>query len=232
MRVCVQAVFTRRPRRWLCVAMVAAKACTGRGARAGVGAPPAGQAFPLVRRQAGAPPSLLPALTVFVSDASKEDEPAPGLDIIQLFRCSSASYPCSAPTSVHAGVCPAEGNLSVPFPTQIIADAFRFSPGDVPLVVRRPMLTGSWLCPAPRPSHSLPDFVSRVLGLPRWLSGKESACQCRRPKRCRFDPWVGKMPWRRAWPPTPVFLPGKSHGQRSLVGYSPWGQRLGHDRVT
>ena len=44
--------------------------------------------------------------------------------------------------------------------------------------------------------------------------------QCRRP---RFDPWVGKIPWRRAWQPTPVFLPGESHGQRSLAGYSPLG---------
>ena len=41
-------------------------------------------------------------------------------------------------------------------------------------------------------------------------------------KRHRFSPWVGKIPWRRAWKPTPVFLSGKSHGQRSLVGYSPW----------
>ena len=56
-------------------------------------------------------------------------------------------------------------------------------------------------------------------GLPRWLSGKESACQCR---RCRFNPWVGEIPWRRKWQPTPVFLPGKYQGQRSLVGYSPW----------
>ena len=40
-----------------------------------------------------------------------------------------------------------------------------------------------------------------------------------------FDPWVGKIPWRRAWQPTPVFLPGESHGQRSLAGYSPWGRR-------
>ena len=37
-----------------------------------------------------------------------------------------------------------------------------------------------------------------------------------------FSPWVGKMPWRRKWQPMPVFLPGESHGQRSLVGYSPW----------
>ena len=40
-----------------------------------------------------------------------------------------------------------------------------------------------------------------------------------------FDPWVGKIPWRRAWQPTPVFLPGESHGQRSLVGYSPQGRK-------
>ena len=64
-------------------------------------------------------------------------------------------------------------------------------------------------------------------GLPQWLSGKESTCQCR---RHWFDPWVGKLPWGRKWPPTPVFLPGESYGQRSLAGYSPWGhKRLGHD---
>ena len=51
-------------------------------------------------------------------------------------------------------------------------------------------------------------------------SGKESACQCR---RCGFSPWVGKMPWRRKWQPTPVLVPGEPHGQRSLVGYSPRG---------
>ena len=51
-----------------------------------------------------------------------------------------------------------------------------------------------------------------------WLSGKESACQHR---RVRFDPWIGKIPWRRKWHPTPVLFPGKSHGQRSLAGYTP-----------
>ena len=55
-----------------------------------------------------------------------------------------------------------------------------------------------------------------------WLSGKESACQFRRCQRCGIDPCVGKIPWRRKWQPTPVFLPGESHGQRSLAGYSPW----------
>ena len=52
--------------------------------------------------------------------------------------------------------------------------------------------------------------------------GKESACQGRRPG---FDPWVRNIPWRWAWQPTPVFLPGESHGQRSLAGYRPWGHK-------
>ena len=57
--------------------------------------------------------------------------------------------------------------------------------------------------------------------LPGGANGKEPACQCWRHKRCRFDPWVGKISWvgRRPWQPTPVFLPGKPHGQRSLVNY-------------
>ena len=59
-------------------------------------------------------------------------------------------------------------------------------------------------------------------GLPWWLSGKESACQSRRCRRPGFDPWVGKIPWKRKWQPTPVSLPEKSHGQRSMVCYSPW----------
>ena len=58
-------------------------------------------------------------------------------------------------------------------------------------------------------------------------------CQCRRPKRHSFSPWVGRIPWRRKWQPTPVFLPGKSHGQKSLAGYSPWGcKRVGWNLVT
>ena len=63
-----------------------------------------------------------------------------------------------------------------------------------------------------------------------WLSGKECTCQCRRHE---FNPWIGKIPWRKAWQPTPVFLPGKSHGQRRLPGFSPWGcKRVGRDLVT
>ena len=55
--------------------------------------------------------------------------------------------------------------------------------------------------------------------------GRESTCQCWRLNRHGFDPWVRKIPWRRQWQPTPVFLPGKSHRQRSLEGYSPWGHK-------
>ena len=71
------------------------------------------------------------------------------------------------------------------------------------------------------------------LWLPWWLSSKESACQCRRCKRHGFDPWVGKITSRRKWQPIPVFLPKKSHGQRSMEAYSPQGrQRVRRDLAT
>jgi len=56
-------------------------------------------------------------------------------------------------------------------------------------------------------------------GLPRWCRDKEPTWQCRRHRRLGFNPWVGKIRWRK-WQPTPGFLPRESHGQRSLVGYS------------
>ena len=62
-----------------------------------------------------------------------------------------------------------------------------------------------------------------IVGFPGGTSGKEPACQCRRRRRCGFSPWIRKIPWRRKWQPTPILLPGKFHGQRSLEGYSPWG---------
>ena len=68
-----------------------------------------------------------------------------------------------------------------------------------------------------------------ALEFPRWLSGKGPICQCR---RYQFKPWVGKIPWRKKWQPTPVFLPGKSHGQRSLADYSSCShKRVGWDLV-
>ena len=57
--------------------------------------------------------------------------------------------------------------------------------------------------------------LSIIKAFPGGTSGKESVCQCRRRKRCSFDPGVRKIPWRRKLPPTPVFLPGESHRQRS-----------------
>ena len=57
-------------------------------------------------------------------------------------------------------------------------------------------------------------------GLSRWLSGREPTCQYRRHWRCRFNPWMGKIPWGRKWQPTPVFLLETSQAQMSLVGYS------------
>ena len=54
---------------------------------------------------------------------------------------------------------------------------------------------------------------------------KKNTCQCRRHKRHGFSLWVWKIPWRKAWQPTPIFLPGESLGQGSLVGYSSWGHK-------
>ena len=62
--------------------------------------------------------------------------------------------------------------------------------------------------------NSLPSLVAQAV--------KSICLQCRRP---RFDPWVEKIPWRRRWQPTPVLLPGESHGWKSLVGYNPWGRK-------
>jgi len=52
---------------------------------------------------------------------------------------------------------------------------------------------------------------------------------CLQFRRLGFDPWIRKIPWRREWPCTPVFLPGEFHGQKNLAGYSPWVLRVGHD---
>ena len=73
-------------------------------------------------------------------------------------------------------------------------------------------------------------FHAHILTSPDGASGKESAYQYRRCRRHRFYPWVGKMPWRRAWQPTPVFLPGEPYAQRRLVGLPSIGlRRVGHE---
>ena len=94
-------------------------------------------------------------------------------------------------------------------------------------------ISSSVQCPTTSPTRSestVPLLNTR--GFPRDASGKEPACQRRRRKWRGFDPWLRKIPWRkkkrkipwrRKWQPTPVYLPGESHGQMRLVGYSPWG---------
>ena len=71
--------------------------------------------------------------------------------------------------------------------------------------------------------------INQSTGLPRWFGGKEAAGQHR---RCRVNPCGRDIPWRRAWQLAPVLLPGKSHGQRRLERFSPWGLRVRHDWVT
>ena len=67
-------------------------------------------------------------------------------------------------------------------------------------------------------------------GLSLWLGGKESTFQC---MRCRFSPRVRKIPWRSKWQPPQISLPGKSHGQKTLVSYSSWGhKRVGYNSAT
>ena len=79
-------------------------------------------------------------------------------------------------------------------------------------------------------THTLYIFVCVCVSvcvdrLPRWLSRKESTCQCRRRRKHGFDPWVRKIHWRRKWQAIPVFLPRKSHGQRVPEGYSLWAHK-------
>ena len=69
------------------------------------------------------------------------------------------------------------------------------------------------------------EVYADISGFLSGPSDKEPAYQCRRHKRSGFDPWVRTIPWRRVCQPTPVFLHGESHGQKSLAGYSPWGHK-------
>ena len=74
-------------------------------------------------------------------------------------------------------------------------------------------------------TYRMPVYWILDTGFPGGSRYKESACQYRKHKRRGFDPWLGRIPWRRKWLSAPVFLPEKFHGQRSLAGYSPWGRK-------
>ena len=102
-------------------------------------------------------------------------------------------------------------------------------PGDLPnleIEPRPPILPVNFLpSESPGKSKDRLDFADNSICISLrlyWLSGKKSKWQC---GRCGFKPRVGKISWRRKWQPTPVLLPGKSHGQRSLAGYIPWGHK-------
>ena len=85
-----------------------------------------------------------------------------------------------------------------------------------------------------RKNKYFPLYRANFLGkdFPGGSDGKEFTCQCRRYWRLGFDPWVRKISWRRKWQPPPVFLPGKSYGQRRLVGYRPHVTRVRNDLAT
>ena len=85
----------------------------------------------------------------------------------------------------------------------------------------RALYSSSYFPKNTRPAHNLGSVQFNSV-FPGGSDGRASCLQCGRP---RFDPWVGKISWRRKRQPTPVLLPGKFHGLRSLVGYSPWGPK-------
>ena len=87
--------------------------------------------------------------------------------------------------------------------------------------LENPMDRETWWVTVHGLAKSWLQGVTNTESFPGGTRGKERGCQYRRPRRRGFDPWVGRIPWRRAWQPTPVFLPGKLHEQRSLLGYSP-----------
>ena len=104
--------------------------------------------------------------------------------------------------------CPLPGDLPDPESSPCLLHLLHGQVGSLPLAPpRRPFMTSPNL-------NSLPSLVAQAV--------KSICLQCRRP---RFDPWVEKIPWRRRWQPTPVLLPGESHGWKSLVGYNPWGRK-------
>jgi len=106
--------------------------------------------------------------------------------------------------------------------------ALRWSGGTLLVVAYKTCLRYLLKCRSlGRTPGTLIEYVSK--GFPDGARGKEPICRCRRLKRCWLNPWVRKIPCRRVWQPTTVFLPDESHGHKSLVGYSPCVRKVGHE---
>ena len=105
----------------------------------------------------------------------------------------------------------------------VILPSSTLYPAQVPTLFHFLVCNGTRINGYNQPPPSLRHQLSvNSGGLPWWLGWYRICPQCRRPK---FDPWFGKIPWRREWLPTSVILPGEFHGQRCLAGYSPWGHK-------
>ena len=151
---------------------------------------------------------------------------------LHVINDSDSSVMKSCPTLGTPWTVDRQAPLSMGFSRQEYWSRLPFpSTGDLPnsgTEPRSPALQADSL-----PTELLLETADLLMGFPGGISGKEPTYQCRRLKRPTFHPYVGKMPWWRAWQPTPVFLPGEFHGERSLVGYSPWGHKeLGTTEVT
>ena len=162
------------------------------------------------------------------------DHPPPRPGHFQTWHILAAE--CMGQCTVHSGVwrhvrcvqfhsCPSDEGHHPPLPRPVLsASTQNYLLKSKPKKIQQGNTLQFW---SPRRKSwlrqgSLGDsLVLRWLGFCRRSSGKESAWH----KRRGFDLWVGKILWRRIWWPTPVFLPGKFHGQRSLVSYSPWGHK-------
>ena len=132
-----------------------------------------------------------------------------------------ASFPCSSAVKYppanagHAGLIPGLGR----FLGEGNGNPLQYS------CLENSIDTGAWQATIQGVSKSWTK-LSNYTFKGSYLSDKEFTCQCRRHRRrCELDPRVKKIPWRRKWQPNPVFLPGKSHRQRSQAGYSPWGRK-------
>ena len=104
----------------------------------------------------------------------------------------------------------------------------RPNPGMEPRSSASASLAGRFFTTEPpgKPQFDNKPEIKRNIKFPGGSDSKESVCNA---GDLGFNPWFGKMPWRREWQPTPIFLPGEFHGQRSLVGYSPRDRRVRHN---